>query len=255
MAITIKTKEELETLREAGRCLGKILQVVAKSAVPGATPRQLDALAEKLIVDGGDVPAFKNYKPDGAKVAFPATLCVSVNHAIVHGIPTEKPLAEGDIVGLDLGLAHKGLFVDSAVTVAVGTVDEKAQLLLDRTREALEIGIAAARGGAKTGDVGEAIERYVTPFGYGIVRELSGHGVGYKVHEDPFVPNYGKKGTGPVFKPGMVIAIEPMFNEGGDDIKLGADKFTYETADGSRSAHFEHTIIITDGEPEVITRV
>ncbi|MES2953634.1 MAG: type I methionyl aminopeptidase [Patescibacteria group bacterium] len=254
MAITIKKPEELEVLREAGKRLGSVLRAVAFAAKPGVTPSVLDALAERLIREGGDLPAFKNYKPDGAKIAFPSTLCVSVNNAVVHGIPGEVPLAEGDVVGLDLGLIHKGLFVDAAVTVPIGKVDEKAEKLISRTREALALGIAAARGGGKVGDIGAAVEQYINQFGYGIVRELAGHGVGYKVHEEPFVPNYGLAGTGPKLVPGMVLAIEPMVNEGGDEVRLAPDKFTFVTTDGSRSAHFEHTIIITEGAPEVITK-
>ena len=255
MAITIKTAEELDILREAGKRLAGVLATVAQKAVVGATPAELDALAEKLIRDGGDTPAFKNHKPDGARIAFPATLCVSVNNAIVHGIPVDTPLASGDIVGLDLGLIHKGLFVDSAVTVPVGEVDEAGLKLISRTRESLDLGIRAAVGGKKIGDIGAAIEGHLKQFGYGIVRELSGHGVGYKVHEEPYVPNYGKVGIGPLLRPGMVLALEPMANEGSEEIELADDNFTYITADGSRSAHFEHTIIITEGAPEVITKM
>ncbi len=254
MAITVKKPEELETLREAGKRLGAVLRAVAEAAKPGVTPSVLDELAETLIRAGGDLPAFKNHKPDGAKIAFPATLCVSVNNAVVHGIPGEAPLCAGDIVGLDLGLIHKGLFVDSAVTVGVGEVDDAAEKLISRTREALARGIAAAKGGGKVGDIGAAVEEYINQFGYGIVRELAGHGVGYKVHEEPFVPNYGLAGTGPKLVPGMVLALEPMVNEGGDEVKLAPDKFTFITSDGSRSAHFEHTIIITEGKAEIITQ-
>lgn len=254
MAGTIKTPEELEIIREAGKRLAAVLRECASAAKSGVTSLELDALAEKLIRAGGDVPAFKNYKPAGAKVAFPATLCVSVNDAIVHGIPTDTPLKEGDIVGLDLGLVHKGMYVDAAVTVGVGEIDEAAKRLIECTKEALAVGIKEARAGKKTGDIGAPIEEVVDRYGYGTVRELSGHGVGYAVHEDPFVPNYGKRGEGAMLKSGMVIAIEPMVNEGGDEIKLGPDKFTFLTKDGSRSAHFEHTVIISDGEPEVVTK-
>lgn len=255
MASTIKKPQELEVLREAGKRLARVLDACAKHVAPGVTPALLDALAEKLIREGGDVPAFKNYKPSGAKIAFPATLCVSVNDAIVHGIPTTVPLKAGDIVGLDLGLVHEGMYVDSAVTVGVGEIDSLAQRLIACTQEALAAGIKEARAGKKTGDIGAAVEAVVSRYGYGTVRELSGHGVGYAVHEEPFVPNYGKAGTGAPLKAGMVIAIEPMVNEGGDEIVLGPDKFTYATKDGSRSAHFEHTLIISDGEPEVITKL
>lgn len=254
MASTTKKPEELVKLREAGKRLAAVLDACAKMVAPGVAPRELDLYAEKLIREGGDTPAFKNYKPSGARIAFPATLCVSVNNAIVHGIPTQSPLQEGDIVGLDLGLVHEGMYVDAAVTVGVGQIDDAAKRLIACTQEALAAGIAQARAGNKTGDIGAAVEAVVGRYGYGTVRELSGHGVGYAVHEEPFVPNYGKPGTGAPFKAGMVIAIEPMVNEGGDEIILADDKFTYATKDGSRSAHFEHTVIITDGEPEVITK-
>lgn len=252
---TIKTKEELEYIREAGRRLAVALDGVAQSVAPGVTPNQLNTLAEKLIRAGGDVPSFLNHKPDGAKRAFPATLCVSVNDHVVHGIPTNEPLSEGDIVGLDLGLIHHGFFVDAAVTVPVGEVDDAAKKLIFTTKAALEAGISAARGGGHIGDISEKIENCIDPNRYGIVRELGGHGVGYAVHEMPYVPNYGSKGEGPLLRPGMVLAIEPMVNEGGDEIDLAEDKFTYRTADGSRSAHFEHTIIITEGAPEIVTKL
>ncbi|MBI3633449.1 MAG: type I methionyl aminopeptidase, partial [Candidatus Vogelbacteria bacterium] len=157
------------------------------------------------------------------------------------------------IVGLDLGIKHEGLFTDMAVTVGIGEVDKKAKRLMEVTSQALEFGISVAKAGATTGDIGYAIESFVRPYKYGIVRELSGHGVGHKIHEDPYVPNYGKRGAGTKLKSGMVLALEPMINEGSDDIILGDDDFTYKTRDGSRSAHFEKTILITDGEPEILT--
>lgn len=230
-----------------------VLRRVAKEIRAGMTKFDIDKLAEKYILEGGDLPAFKNYKPYGARVAFPAVLCISVNDEIVHGIPNGYRLKEGDIVGLDLGIKHGGLFTDMAVTVGIGQVDRVARRLMEVTDQALEVGIMAAVGGNTTGDIGHAIESFVRPYKYGIVRELSGHGVGHKVHEDPYVPNYGKPGSGEKLKPGMVIAIEPMINEGAADIVLADDDFTYKTRDGSRSAHFEKTILITDGDPEVLT--
>jgi methionyl aminopeptidase len=256
MAIRIKTPEDIENLREGGKRHAAILRAVAKAAKPGVATRALEDLAMKLIVEGGDTPAFLDYKPYGAKRAFPASLCVSINDEVVHGIPNEgdKVLKEGDIVSLDLGLIHNGMITDSAVTVAVGKVSPEAKELLKATSKALDIGIKAAWGGNTTGDIGAAIEAFVLPQGFGIVRELAGHGVGYKVHEDPYVPNYGKAGEGEKLVPGMVIAIEPMLNAGGEKLKLDADGYTYKTADGSLSAHFEHTVLITEKGAEVLTK-
>ncbi|MDO8591046.1 MAG: type I methionyl aminopeptidase [bacterium] len=257
MHITIKTKEEIAILREGGKRLAEILKELGTAVRPGKTAAELNFLAENLLQERGDTSAFLNFKPYGAKRPYPAVLCVSVNDEVVHGIPneTEKILKEGDIVSLDMGLVHKGLFTDMAVTVPVGEIDENGTTLLDVTRVALVKGIAAARAGKKVGDISYAIESYIKSAGanFGIVEELAGHGVGYKVHEEPYVPNYGKKNTGPVLKPGMVFAIEPMVNEGTKAIVLSSDGYTYKTADGKRSAHFEKTIVITGGEAEVLT--
>jgi methionyl aminopeptidase len=255
--ITTKTEKEIAILREGGKRHAFILAEVAKAVRPGVTTAELNALAEKLIAEGGDKAAFLDYQPAGAKRPYPASLCVSVNDEIVHGIPNEKPktLKEGDIVSLDLGLIHKGLITDAAVTVPVGKIDAESAKLLEVTEKALALGIAAAGPGKTTGDIGFAIESYVKPFGLGIVQELCGHGVGYSVHEDPFVPNYGVRGRGSRLKPGNVIAIEPIFNFGSRDIKLGSDGYTYRTIDGSRSAHFEHTVVITDKGIEILTKL
>lgn len=254
MSVIIKTKEEIEILREGGKRLATILAKVAKKVAPGVSTWELDQYAYKLIKEGGDEPAFLGYKPDGHHKPYPASLCTSVNNDIVHGIPSKrKILKEGDIISIDLGLKHKGLFTDHAVTVPVGNITKRNQELLDDTKEALDIGIWAAIGGATVGDVGYAIESFVHNR-YGIVRELSGHGVGIKIHEDPYIPNYGKKGKGQKLIPGMVVAIEPMLNLGGKDIISDDDGYTIRTADGSKSAHFEHTILITDGEPEILTK-
>jgi methionyl aminopeptidase len=255
MAITIKTEKEIAILREGGRRLAQILHAVAAAVRPGVTSVELNKLAETLIAEGGDTPSFLQYSPKGARRPFPASLCVSVNDEVVHGIPNEgeKILKEGDIVSLDLGLKHKGLFTDGAVTVGVGKIDARAQKLIDTTRKALAIGVKAARAGATIGDIGSAIEKFVTPKGFGIVRELAGHGVGYAVHEMPFVPNFGKKGEGDVLRAGMALALEPMLSEGRPEIKLDADGYTYRTRDGSRSAHFEHTIVVGENGAEILT--
>lgn len=254
--ITIKKPEDIQKLREGGKHLAAVLAALGDAAKVGVNTADLNALAEKMTREIGDVPAFLNYRPQGAKRAFPASLCVSVNNEIVHGIPTEnnRVLAEGDIVSLDMGLNHDGMIVDAAITVGVGKIDTKAKKLLAATEESLYAGIKVARGGMYIGDIGVAVEGVANRNHFSIADELAGHGVGYKVHEDPFVPNFGMPGQGPLLKPGMVIAIEPMFNEGGSEIKCGNDGWTISTADGSRSAHFEHTILITEGAPEILTK-
>ncbi len=257
MNITIKTKEEIDVLREGGWRLAEILRELEARVEPGRTAAELNSLAEKLVAEQGDRSAFLNYKPYGAKRPYPASLCVSVNDEVVHGIPneTEKILKEGDVVSLDMGLIHKGLYTDMATTVPVGKIDAKAKKLLAVTKEALARGIAAARASNRVCDISNAIESYIKSAGenFGIVEELAGHGVGYKVHEDPYVPNYGRAGTGEVLKPGMVLAIEPMVNEGTKAVTLAADGYTYKTKDGKRSAHFEKTIVITDEATLILT--
>ena len=255
MAVIIKTAEQIEILREGGKRLGAILAKVAKKVAPGVTTADLDKYAHDLIVEGGDIPAFLNYKPEGQSKAYPASLCTSVNNEIVHGIPKQsKVLKEGDIISIDLGLKHKGLFTDHAITVPVGKINKSSEQLLRATREAMMVGIAEAKAGNTVGDIGSAIEKFVN-HKYGIVRELSGHGVGVKIHEDPYIPNYGKRGKGQKLIPGIVIAIEPMLNIGKDDIITLSDGYTIKTADGSRSAHFEHTVLITEDEPEILTMI
>jgi len=254
--ITIKTPEEIDILREGGRRLAAILNILARQVEPRMYTDALNGIADKLIRSDGDKPAFLGYTPDGAARPYPATLCVSINDEIVHGIPNEESerLKDGDIVGLDLGLIHNGLIVDSAITVPVGKIDESAIKLIKTTKDALLAGINAARAGNTVGDIGHAIEQIAKKDGYGVVKELGGHGVGYKVHEEPHIPNFGNKGEGPELKAGMVLALEPMFNEGKENIKLAPDGYTFKTEDGLRSAHFEHTIVITDGKAEIITK-
>jgi methionyl aminopeptidase len=254
--IIIKTKEEIEILREGGRRLATILHKVKERVVPGVSTKELDEYAEELIRAGGDVPAFLNYRPEGAPTPFPASLCVSVNDEVVHGIPShDRILEEGDIVAIDLGLKHRGLFTDMALTVPVGKVSPGAIKLIETTEKALEVGISAACGGNTTGDIGHAIESFVRPHKYGIVEVLSGHGVGRAIHEDPYIPNFGKAGKGDKLVPGMVVALEPMLNNGTKNVTLDDDGYTFRTADGKKSAHFEHTILITEGEPEILTTI
>jgi methionyl aminopeptidase len=256
MAIRLKSPEDIAIMREGGKRHAFILKEVAKAVAPGVSTKELDDLAARLIVEGGDTAAFLNYKPYGAKRPFPASLCVSVNDAVVHGIPNEEPyiLQEGDIVSLDLGLVHKGLITDMAITVPVGKIDKESAALLKTTKKALDLGVKAAKAGNTTGHIGEAVESFVAPLGYGIVEELAGHGVGYEVHEDPYVPNYGAAGDGEELAPGMTIAVEPIVNEGGAKIFLDKDGYTYRTKDGKRSAHFEVTIAITEKGAEVLTK-
>jgi methionyl aminopeptidase len=253
MSVIIKTKEQIDIIREGGKILAKVLRKVTKKVAPGISTYDLDKFAFDFIKEEGATPAFLNYRPEGAPKPFPASICISVNNEIVHGIPLKtKILKEGDIVSLDLGIKYKGLFTDHAVTVPVGKITKSDQKLLDDTKKALEIGIWAARGGATVGDIGHAIESFVNRK-YGIVRELAGHGVGVKIHEDPYVPNYGKEGKGQKLIPGMIIAIEPMLNIGKQSIVSANDNWTIKTADGSRSAHFEHSILITEGDAEILT--
>ena len=253
--ISIKTKEEIAILREGGKRHAFILAELARMVKPGIHSQELEDRARELIREGGDEAAFLDYSPKGAKRPYPAALCVSLNNEIVHGIPneTDKILKEGDIVSLDLGLRHKGLITDAAVTVPVGKVSDELQRLIDTTRKALYAGIKKARGGGRMGDISNAIELTAAPYGYGVVEDLAGHGVGYEVHEDPFVPNYGESGKGKVLQPGTVLAIEPMFNLGGKEIELDNDGYTFLTADGKPSAHFEHTIVITKSGAEILT--
>lgn len=254
MAIIIKTEEEIAHLREGGKRLAKILAEVATHVRPGISTLELDKIAEGLIRDGGDEPAFKGYRPAHHMAPYPASLCTSLNSEVVHGIPRASViLKEGDIVSLDLGLKHKYLFTDHAISVIVGKGSKKDQEFLENTNEALLVGIYEAVAGNRTGDIGAAISEFVKPFKYGVVRDLAGHGVGRAIHEDPFIPNYGKRGTGALLEPGMVVALEPMLTQGGAPTIVDADGYTVRTADGSRAAHFEHTILITEGEAEILT--
>ncbi len=258
MGIIIKTKEEINIIREGGKHLATVLYKLKEKVIPGISTKELDVYAEQLIRDFGDVPAFLHYRPDGASTPFPASLCISVNDEVVHGIPNNnRILKEGDIVGLDLGVKHKGLFTDMAITVPVGKVSSENLKLLKTTEKALMVGIDAAQNGNTTGDIGYAIEKFVRAQDtkYGIVEVLSGHGVGKQIHEDPYIPNFGKKGKGEKLVPGMVVALEPMLNLGTKNVTIDDDDWTFRTADLKNSAHFEHTILITEGEPEILTKI
>lgn len=254
--VTIKTYKEIEILREGGKRLAAILKLVAAEVKPGVSTKYLNDKAEELIKAGGDKSSFLGYQPKTASRPYPASLCVSINDEVVHGIPneTDKILKEGDVVSLDLGLIHKNLFTDHAVTVGVGKISKEAQTLIDSAEKSLHAGIKAAKAGKKTGDIGYAIEQAIKKHNFGIVEELAGHGVGYSVHEDPYVPNIGIKGEGVLLKPGMVLAVEPMITLGGPDVTLDKDGYTFRTADGSLAAHFEHTIVLTEKGAEILTK-
>ncbi len=242
-------------MRANGRQLALIIARLVPAVRSGITTVELDKLAREEIKQAAGRPAFLGYQPVGARRQFPAALCVSVNDEVVHGIPSERALAGGDIVSLDLGLEYQGMFTDMAVTVPVGEVSATAAQLIRVTARALELGIAAARPGARLGDIGAAIERFVSASGFWLVREFGGHGVGFRVHEEPEVPNYGRAGQGPELRPGLVIAIEPMVTVGDGAVRVAPDGFTVRTRDGSLAAHFEHTIAVTNQGPEILTRV
>lgn len=252
----VKNENERANLIEAGKRLARILAILRDKVAPGMTAEELDDLAEQLIRDGGDSPAFLNYTPEGASRPYPATLCVSVNDEIVHGIPNEsqKILKEGDIVGLDFGLRHEGIVVDAAITVPVGRVDKEAKKLLRATENALAAGIAKAVPGNHLGDISRAIQKEIEGAGFSVVKALGGHGVGDLVHEEPFIPNFGHAGKGPELREGMVLALEPISAEGKGAVTLAPDGYTYRTKDDSRSAHFEHTILIEKDGARIITK-
>ena len=245
--IYLKTDEEIELLRAANQIVARTLAEVAKVIAPGVTTLKLDAVAEEYIRSQGAVPGFKGYG------GFPGTLCVSVNENVVHGIPSNYALREGDIVSVDCGAVKDGYSGDSTYTFCVGEVDEEVKRLLRTTKESLYIGIEHAVEGNRIGDIGHAIQEYCEKRGYGVVREMCGHGVGRKLHEDPDVPNYGRRGTGPLIKNGMVIAIEPMINMGSKNIVIERDGWTTRTKDRKPSAHYEHTIAIHHGKPDILS--
>ncbi|MDB5265095.1 MAG: Methionine aminopeptidase [Parcubacteria group bacterium] len=250
----IKTDTQRANLIEAGKRLGEVLEALEGMVAPGVTTGFLDAESERLIRAKGDLPAFKGYTPEGARKPYPATCCISVNEEVVHGLPGERALKEGDIVSLDLGLIHEGIIVDSAITVPVGKISKVDSELLAVTKQALEDAIAAAVPGARVGDISYATGEAFKGSGFSVVRDLGGHGVGDKVHEEPFIANAGHPGTGPEIKAGMVLALEPIANAGKAGVMISNDGFTYRAKDGSRSAHFEHTILVEEGGTLVVTR-
>lgn len=248
--IHLKSEREINQMRKAGSIVAQILDELKDLVKPGITTAELDRFSESRCKDFKVKPAFKGYQD------FPACLCISVNHEIVHGIPSPKRvLKEGDIVGLDFGVIYEGWYGDSAKTYAVGKVSSDAQKLMDVTQESLRLGIQQCVPGNRLFDIGHAVQNYVEGFGFSVVREFVGHGIGRALHEDPQVPNYGPKGKGIALKVGMVLAIEPMINVGGPEVKVLSDGWTAVTQDKSLSAHFEHTVAITEQGPEVLTVV
>lgn len=254
--IRLKTPEEIEILKEGGKRHAEILNILGSLVKPGVSTHFLEEESLRLIEEGGDKPAFLGFKPRFAKRAFPASICISVNDEIVHGIPNESPriLKEGDIVSLDLGIIHKGLITDAAITVPVGKVDETSQKLIDTTKLSLMRGIEKAKLGGNIGDIGFAISEVVDKSDFALAEDLAGHGVGFDVHEDPFVPNFGVRGEGEKLVAGLVLAIEPMLNVGTGKIKVMSDGYTIKTRDGKKSAHFEHTIAITEKGTIILTQ-
>lgn len=250
--IFLKTDDEIELLRQSNLLVGKTLAEVAKLITPGVTTRQLDKVAEEFIRDHGAIPTFKGF-PNPYGAPFPASLCTSVNEQVVHGIPNDIPLKEGDIVSVDCGVFLNGFCGDSAYTFCVGEVKPEILSLLKHTKEALYKGIECAIHGKRLGDIGYAVQNYCESYSYGVVREFVGHGIGHEMHEDPQVPNYGKRGTGSLLKKGMCIAIEPMITLGDRQIQMENDRWTITTRDHKCAAHFEHTVAVQVGKADILS--
>ena len=249
MSIIIKSEREVAAMRQAGRAVTRVLEILRSQLRAGMKTKQLDIIAARELEKLGAKASFKGYHD------FPASLCVSINDEIVHGIPGERVIKEGDIVSLDLGAIFDGFQGDAAITVGVGNISPQARQLMETAENALRAGITAAHYGARLGDISAAIQNYTESRGYSVVREYTGHGIGRELHEEPQIPNFGQPGTGPELKKGMTLALEPMINAGDWRTQVGDDHWVVLTADGSLSAHFEHTIAITSGKPEVLTAV
>jgi methionyl aminopeptidase len=247
MGIVIKSAREIETMRQAGHMVAETLAVLADNVRPGVTTRELDELTYRTLTKQGAIPSFKGYR------GYPASLCASINEEVVHGIPSKRALREGDIVGLDVGAFYKGFHGDAAVTLTVGKVGGRITALIEAGKAGLAAAIAAARAGARVGDISSAVQTTVEALGFSVVHEYTGHGVGRNLHEDPLVPNVGEANTGALLRPGMTLALEPMINVGGWAVDVRPNGWTVVTRDGSWSAHFEHTIAITEGEADILT--
>ena len=247
--VTLKSKRELEIMRDASRIVGEILQELRPLVQPGITTRELDRIAEEKTLKRGAAPAFKGYR------GFPRTLCTSINHEVVHGIPGHRELKEGDIVGLDFGVIYNGYYGDSAITVPVGEISQDLKQLLRVAEECLYLGIDQMVPGNHLSDISRAIQTHAESYGYSLVKEFGGHGIGRRLHEEPMVLNYVVNGRGIKLRPGLVLAVEPMVNLGGDQVRILSDRWTVVTVDGKPSAHFEHTIAITEHGPHILTKV
>lgn len=246
--IPIKTKKEIDIMRQGGKILSEILQKIKEKVVIGISTKELNRVAESLIFDSGSTPAFKDYK------GFPCALCTSVNSTIVHALPSDYTLKEGDILSLDLGVKYKGYYTDMAITMPIGEVDFEERRLIRITKKSLNIAIQKAKVGNTFSDIGNTIQRYIESMGFTVVRDLCGHGIGKTLHEEPQILNYGKRHKGEEIKEGMVFALEPMVTMGGYEIRKGDDGYSFETKDGSIAAHFEHTIAIVNGKAQVLTK-
>lgn len=251
--IYIKTQKEIDFIKTSCRIVAETLQLVKSNVKPGITTGELNQIAEDYILSNSARAAFKGYSQGGPSINFPAALCTSVDDEVVHGIPGSRVLKNGEIISIDVGVEKNGFYGDAALTVPVGTISEEKQKLLDVTEKSLHLGIENAIDGNKVHDISAAVQEYVEANGFSVVRELCGHGVGKYLHEAPSVPNFGKRGTGPRLKKGMTIAIEPMVNLGKENVKTEPDGWTVKTFDEQASAHFEHTILITGGNPEILT--
>ena len=245
--IVLKTEQEIGYMRDAGRIVGQTLAVIKKAISPGITTQELDHIAEQFIRRAGGVPAFKGY------CGFPASICSSINEQVVHGIPGPRQLKDGDVISIDIGVKLNRYYGDAAITVPVGEVDAEILKLLSVTEQALNKGIEQAIKGNRLSDISHAVQLHAEAYGYGVVRDYVGHGIGQRMHEDPQIPNYGPPGRGPLLKSGRTLAIEPMINYGTPDVEVLADDWTVVTVDRKISAHFEHTVAITEGEPEILT--
>lgn len=250
--IYIKTQKEIDLIKESCRIVAETLSLVKSNVRVGVTTLELDLIAEDYIRSNNAIPAFKGYSQGGLP-GFPGSICISINNAVVHGIPGQVKLEEGDLISLDVGVLKNNYYGDAAITVANGKVTDEKKMLLEVTEKSLQLGIEQAKSGNRVHDISAAVQDYVEQNGFSIVRDLCGHGVGKFLHEDPAVPNFGRKGTGAKLKRGMTIAIEPMVNAGGYEVITSSDGWTVLTADGSPSAHFEHTVLILDNSPEILT--
>lgn len=247
--IVIKSSKEIELMQESGRIVALVHQKIKEAIKPGITTKELDAIAERIIVENGAIPSFKGYN------GFPSSICASVNDEVIHGIPNNRPLEDGDIISIDVGAKKNGYHADAAKTHPVGNVSVEVLSLIEATRQSFFEGLKFCREGYRLSDVSHAIQSYAESLGYGVVREFVGHGVGTELHEDPPIPNYGTPGRGPRLARGMVLAIEPMINLGTHKVAMLDDDWTVVTQDGKQSAHYEHTVLITEGEPVLLTHL